>query len=204
MHDHIGRMVGQSRTLHAATERYQAAAYQRQAAQRLVAQLEEYGGAMLCDGVGLGKTYVATTVAVHYANQWRDQLADTGRSAADDSFRITVLSPNSVVSTWQREAVAPLAAHGVPLATIRVLSHSKLSRIVPSSDILTRSRAGVSDMEHLLLSDLVVVDEAHNFRSVGARRTTVLRDLLRLQPRKDLRRKVLLLTATPVNNSLED
>lgn len=202
--DHIGRMVGQQRTLHAATERYQAAAYQRQAAQRLATQLEEYGGAMLCDGVGLGKTYVATTVAVHYANQWRDQLADTKRSTTDDQFRITVLSPNSVVSTWQREAIAPLAAHGVPLATIRVISHSKLSRIVPSSDILTRGRAGMSDMEHLLLSDLVVVDEAHNFRSVGARRTTVLRDLLRLQPRKDLRRKVLLLTATPVNNSLED
>jgi superfamily II DNA or RNA helicase len=202
--DHIGRMVGQQRTLHPKTETYQAAAYQRQAAQRLVAQLEEYGGAMLCDGVGLGKTYVATTVAVHYANQWRDQLADTKRSATDDPFRITVLSPNSVVSTWQREAIAPLAAHGVPLATIRVISHSKLSRIVPSSDILTRGRTGMSDMEHLLLSDLVVVDEAHNFRSVGARRTTVLRDLLRLQPRKDLRRKVLLLTATPVNNSLED
>ncbi|MGE6759400.1 helicase-related protein [Corallococcus interemptor] len=202
--DHIGRMVGQTRTLHAATERYQAAAYQRQAAQRLVAQLEEYGGAMLCDGVGLGKTYVATTVAVHYANQWRDQLADAKRSATDDPFRVTVLSPNSVVSTWQREAIAPLAAYGVPLVTIRVISHSKLSRIMPSSDILTRGRSGMSDMEHLLLSDLVVVDEAHNFRSVGARRTTVLRDLLRLQPRKDLRRKVLLLTATPVNNSLED
>jgi superfamily II DNA or RNA helicase len=202
--DHIGRMVGQTRTLHAATETYQAAAYQRQAAQRLVTQLEEYGGAMLCDGVGLGKTYVATTVVVHYANQWRDQLADTKRSAADDPFRITVLSPNSVVSTWQREAIAPLAAHGVPLATVRVVSHSKLSRIVPSSDILTLGGAGMSDMEHLLLSDLVVVDEAHNFRSVGARRTTVLRDLLRLQPRRDLRRKVLLLTATPVNNSLED
>jgi len=202
--DHIGRMVGQTRTLHAATERYQAAAYQRQAAQRLVAQLEEYGGAMLCDGVGLGKTYVATTVVVHYANQWRDQLAATNRSATDDPFRVTVLSPNSVVSTWQREAIAPLAAHGVSLATIRVISHSKLSRVLPSSDILTRGRSGMSDMEHLLLSDLVVVDEAHNFRSVGARRTTVLRDLLRLQPRKDLRRKVLLLTATPVNNGLED
>ena len=202
--DHIGRMVGQQHTLHAATERYQAAAYQRQAAQRLVAQLEEYGGAMLCDGVGLGKTYVATTIAVHYANQWRDQLADTKRSSTDDSFRITVLSPNSVVSTWQREAIAPLAAYGVPLATIRVISHSKLSRIMSSSDILVRGRAGMSDMEHLLLSDLVVVDEAHNFRSIGARRTTVLRDLLRLQPRKELRRKVLLLTATPINNSLED
>ncbi len=202
--DHIERMVGQARTLHAATERYQAAAYQRQAAQRLVAQLEEYGGAMLCDGVGLGKTYVATTVVVHYANAWRDQLASAGRTASDDPFRVTVLSPNSVVSTWQREALPPLAAHGVPLATIRVLSHSKLSRVVPSSDILAKGRAGMSDMEHLLLSDLVVVDEAHNFRSVGARRTTVLRDLLRLQPRRDLRRKVLLLTATPVNNSLED
>lgn len=202
--DHIGRMVGQTRTLHPATDGYQAAAYQRQAAQRLVAQLEEYGGAMLCDGVGLGKTYVATTVAVHYANAWRDQLASAGRTASDDPFRVTVLSPNSVVSTWQREALPPLAAHGVPLATIRVISHSKLSRILPSSDILAEGRAGMSDMEHLLLSDLVVVDEAHNFRSVGARRTTVLRDLLRLQPRKDLRRKVLLLTATPVNNSLED
>lgn len=202
--DHIGRMVGQTRTLHPKTETYHAAAYQRQAAQRLVTQLEEYGGAMLCDSVGLGKTYVATTVAVHYANQWRDQLANTKRSATNDPFRITVLSPNSVVSTWEREAIAPLATHGVPPATIRVISHSKLSRIVPSSDILTRGGAGMSDMEHLLLSDLVVVDEAHNFRSVGARRTTVLRDLLRLQPRKDLRRKVLLLTATPVNNSLED
>ncbi len=202
--DQIGRMVGQTRTLHAATERYEVAAYQRQAAQRLVAQLEEYGGAMLCDGVGLGKTYVATTVAVHYANQWRDQLADAKRSATDDPFRVTVLSPNSVVSTWQREAIAPLAAYGVALATIRVISHSKLSRIVSSSDILAPGRSGLSDMEHLLLSDLVIVDEAHNFRSVGARRTNVLRDLLRLQPRKDLRRKVLLLTATPVNNSLED
>jgi hypothetical protein len=202
--DHIDRMVGQSSTLHSATAHYQAAAYQRQAAQRLVVQLEEYGGAMLCDGVGLGKTYVATTVVVHYANAWREQLGAAGRSASEDPFRITILAPNSVVSTWEREAIPPLAAHGVPLATIRVISHSKLSRIVPSSDILARDRSGKSDMEHLLLSDLVIVDEAHNFRSVGARRTTVLRDLLRLQPRKELRRKVLLLTATPVNNSLED
>jgi hypothetical protein len=202
--DHIGRMVGEARTLHSAAERYQAAAYQRQAAQRLVAQLEDYGGAMLCDGVGLGKTYVATTVLVHYANAWRERLAREGGSLAEDPFRVTILSPNSVVSTWQREAIPPLGAHGVVPAHVRVVSHTKLSRILPSSEILERSTTEPSDMEHLLLSDLVVVDEAHNFRSVGARRTTVLRDLLRLQPRKDLRRKVLLLTATPVNNSLED
>lgn len=202
--DHIGRMVGEARTLHPAATQYQAAVYQRQAAQRLVAQLEDYGGAMLCDGVGLGKTYVATTVLVHYANAWRDRLAQAGRSPADDPFRITILSPNSVASTWRREALAPLAAHGVLSSTVRVISHTKLSRILPSNEILDRVEGQPSDMEHLLLSDLVVVDEAHNFRSTAARRTLVLRDLLRLQPRKDLRRKVLLLTATPVNNSLED
>ena len=204
LHGHISQMVGEARTLHPAAETYQAAAYQRQAAQRLVAQLEDYGGAMLCDGVGLGKTYVATTVLVHYANAWRELLTSQGRHSSDDPFRITILAPNSVVSTWQREAVPGLAQHGVPLATIRVLSHTKLSRISPTSDVLTRTASGTSDMEHLLLSDLVIVDEAHNFRSVAARRTVVLRDLLRLQPRKDLRRKVLLLTATPINNSLED
>jgi len=70
-------MLGESRRLHPAAERYQNAAYQRQAASRMIAMFEEYGGAMLCDGVGLGKTYVATTLMVHYANRWRDQWAPT-------------------------------------------------------------------------------------------------------------------------------
>ncbi len=108
LHGHISQMIGEARNLHAATEAYQAAAYQRQAAQRLVTQLEDYGGAMLCDGVGLGKTYVATTVIVHYANTSSDRLASSGRSAADDPFRVTILAPNSVVSTWQREAIPGL------------------------------------------------------------------------------------------------
>jgi ATP-dependent helicase Lhr and Lhr-like helicase len=201
----IGEVLGESRQLHQRAEKYQQAIYQRQAAQRLLAQLEEYQGAMLCDGVGLGKTYIATTLMVHYANSWRARHNENPESALEDLFRITVLAPNSVVSTWQREAIPPLAAHGVPLSTIRVVSHSKLSRISRDSEILKLpGRNGLSDFEHLLLSDLVIVDEAHNFRSVSARRTVVLRDLLRLQPRQEFRRRVLLLTATPVNNSLDD
>jgi len=201
----IGEMLGESRRLHARAEKYQLAAYQRQAAQRLLAQLEEYGGAMLCDGVGLGKTYVATTLMVHYANAWRDNFAEAPAEFLNDPFRITVLAPHSVVSTWRREAVPPLAAHGVPLASVRIISHTKLSRITKASEALDRpTNNQLSDLEHLLLSDLVIVDEAHNFRSVIARRSVVLRDLLRLQPRKNLRRKVLLLTATPINNTLDD
>lgn len=201
----IGEMLGESRRLHPRAEAYQKAAYQRQAAQRLLAQLEDYGGAMLCDGVGLGKTYVATTVMVHYANNWRDKFQGSPDELLNDPFRITVLAPNSVVSTWCREALPSLAAHGLPLATVRVISHTKLSRITKSSEILTATAGReMSDMAHLLLSDLVIVDEAHNFRSLNARRSVVLRDLLRLQPRREQRRRVLLLTATPINNTLDD
>ncbi|MBU0662947.1 MAG: DEAD/DEAH box helicase [Proteobacteria bacterium] len=201
----IGEMLGESRRLHPRAEAYQRSAYQRQAAQRLLAQMEEFGGAMLCDGVGLGKTYIATTVMVHYANAWRDTHHDCPDELLADPFRITVLSPNSVVSTWQREAIPSLAAHGLPLATVRIISHSRLSRITKTSEILEApSIRELSDMEHLLLSDLVIVDEAHNFRSLNARRSVVLRDLLRLQPRREKRRLVLLLTATPINNTLDD
>lgn len=200
----IGDMLGESRRLHPAAERYQKAAYQRQAAQRMVAMLEEFSGAMLCDGVGLGKTYVATTLIVHYANTWRDRWASDPTRLVEDPFRVTILAPNSVVSTWRREALPPLVAFGLPLATTRVVSHTKLSRMSRASELLEIVRGGLSDLEHLLLSDLVIVDEAHNFRSLAARRTKVLRDLLRLQPRREVRRRVALLTATPVNNSLDD
>lgn len=217
LYDHIGRMIGVASNLHEQAREYQSAAYQRQAAQRLVTQLDELGGGMLCDGVGLGKTYVATTVIVHYINAWRDALKERKESASEDLFRVTILAPNSVVSTWKREAIPPLVPYGVLPPNVRVLSHTKLSRILPNSEILVPTHNDISDMEHLLLSDLVIVDEAHNFRSIGAKRTLVLRDLLRMQPRRwDQRlnfahtkgqhtgRRVLLLTATPVNNGIDD
>ncbi|MEW6709000.1 MAG: DEAD/DEAH box helicase [Candidatus Riflebacteria bacterium] len=200
----ISETIGGSFDLHPQAFAYQKAAYQRQAAQRIVAQLEELGGAMLCDGVGLGKTYVATTVIVHYANRWLDILSENGGSISDP-FRITILAPNSIVSTWRREALPHLTAHNVSLHNIRVISHSKLSRISKASEVLKPPKANdLSDLEHLLLSDLVIVDEAHNFRSTDARRTMVLRDILRVKPRKEFNRRTVLLTATPVNNSLED
>ena len=202
----IHETLGESSKLHPRAAKYQSAAYQRQAAERLLSQLDSYRGAMLCDGVGLGKTYIATTVMVHCVNRWAEARADAGATATSaDLFRITVLAPNSVVSTWRREAIPPLYAYGVLPASVRVISHSKLSRISSTSEVLVPSGPnGFSDLEHLMLSDLVIVDEAHNFRSSDARRSLVLRDLLRLQPRKETERRVLLLTATPVNNSLDD
>ena len=200
----INRKLGEGKRLHSRAVEYQDAAYQRQAAQRLVSMLDDFRGGMLCDGVGLGKTYVATTMLVHYANTWRE--GQTFGESVSEHPRITILSPNSVAATWKREALAPLDKWGVPAHWIRVITHSKLSRMTPGSSVLERDDGDYSDIEHLLLSDLVIVDEAHNFRSVSAQRTKALRSLLRMQPRctTGKLRRTLLLTATPINNRLED
>ena len=67
-----------------------------------------------------GQTYVATTVLVHYANAWRDHLAATTGDATKDPFRITVLAPNSVVSTWRREITMSISR--APAATLSPIS----------------------------------------------------------------------------------
>lgn len=200
----LGRMMrerlGDERRLHPAAERYQRAAYQRQAARRLAAMLADFGGAMLCDGVGLGKTYVGTTVLLHEALSAPDILATHDLRP----FKATILAPSSIVSTWVRDALPPLFSLGLPHDSVRVLAHAAFSRLTSSSALLAPRSGSRSDLEHFLESDLVIVDEAHNFRASSAKRTKVLRDLLRLQPRREQNRRVLLLTATPINNGLDD
>ena len=103
--------------LHEKARIYQSTDYQRQAASRLVDILNKYQGAMLCDGVGLGKTYVATTVMVHYINTWLDQQETTSNK------RITIIAPNQVVSTWLNEALPSISDLGGRSVQIRILSH---------------------------------------------------------------------------------
>jgi hypothetical protein len=199
----IGEMLGESRRLHPSAERYQRAAYQRQAAQRLVSMLQDFGGAMLCDGVGLGKTYVATTMMVHYVNAWRDQWAAMPDRLVEDPFRITVIAPHSVVSTWRREA---LQACRRSAFRSRACAFSR----IPSS-LASCGRANCSSWFAAAPATWSTCCCPTSWswtkpttRSLAARRQKVLRDLLRVQPRRELRRRVVLLTATPINNSLDD
>ncbi|MFM8393843.1 MAG: SNF2-related protein, partial [Acidobacteriota bacterium] len=107
--------------LHEKARFYQSTYYQRQAATRLVDILNKYHGAILCDGVGLGKTYVATTVMVHYINTWLDQQESTSNK------RITIIVPNQVVSTWQNEALPSISDFGGRSVQIRILTHHSFS-----------------------------------------------------------------------------
>lgn len=130
--------------------------HQLAAARRLRALLEVYGGALLADPVGTGKTYVALAVL---ASSYSDAL---------------VIAPAALRDMW-REA---LVAAGV---SARIVSHESLSRGDPAP-----ARAS-----------FVIIDEAHRLRNPATRRYGMAAELCR-------QARVLLLSATPVQNSRND
>jgi superfamily II DNA or RNA helicase len=154
------------------------AAFQADAAARLLALLGARGGALLADSVGLGKTHVALAV-----------IGDVVRAGAGPAL---VVTPAAVRRQWTGPLRRLARDHGIGFAlagepgadtsaALLWTSHARLSRgDVPA-----------------LRPGLVVVDEAHAFRNPATRR---YRELARLCGGA----RVLLLTATPVNNALSD
>lgn len=144
-----GRVVGEqlgSITLHQ---------HQLAAAERLKASIDEFGGAILCDQVGMGKTFAALAM-------YRDETA-------------CVVAPAVLAEMWQR--AADLAGR-----RLEFVSTESLSRSQPR-----RAR----------LSAMVIVDEAHHFRNRRTKRYAALARLIG-------KRRVVLLTATPIHNRKRD
>ena len=155
--------------------------FQTHGVARALRLIRDCGGAMVADEVGLGKTFIAAEVVrVYHANRQRAllicpaQLRDT---------------------TWKKF----LARHRLELS-VECLSFEELANDVQLRDP-RRAGPATTHLERPLHEyQLVVVDEAHNSRNPDApTRAAVLRRLLFGQ-----RRDLLLLTATPVNNSLWD
>src|SRR6267143_1044939 len=138
------------------------APHQVPAAERLTAIIARYGGALLADAVGLGKSYVALAVAL----------------ARQDPFTLVV--PAVLVSQW-RDLLNRFGQHEVPIITHESLSKHPY-RPLPSSTVSYR---------------LLVVDEAHRFRNPDTNRYRALARLV-------VGSRVLLVTATPVHNSVAD
>jgi hypothetical protein len=149
--------------------------HQISAVTRLQASLDQFGGALLCDEVGMGKTYVATAIAQRYSD-------------------CLVVAPASLTSMW-RDALT------VTRTTARILTFEALSRAdtnrffgrgqrIQEEDI---GRDHGADNGH----DLIVVDEAHHVRNPGTNRFFALATLARGA-------RVLLLSATPIHNRRAD
>jgi Helicase conserved C-terminal domain/PLD-like domain/SNF2-related domain len=155
--------------------------FQTHGVARALRLIRDCGGAIVADEVGLGKTFIAAEVIrVYHANRQRAllicpaQLRDT---------------------TWKKF----LARHRLELS-VECLSFEELANDTQLRDPRRGGPAATHLERPLHEYQLVVVDEAHNYRNPDApTRAAVLRRLLFGQ-----RRDLLLLTATPVNNSLWD
>lgn len=140
--------------------------------------LDEFGGAIVADGVGLGKSYIAAEIMRRAAELRRQRVLLVAPAALRDGPWSTFLDE-----------------HGLS-RRIQVVSYEELSndeRLNPDGT----GRALAFDLEDVAL---VVIDEGHAYRNPDTVRARVLRRLLAGTPRKEL----LFLTATPVNNTLWD
>jgi len=163
--------------------------FQKDAALAIINKLEKYNGCILADSVGLGKTFTALAVIKYYENRNKS---------------ILVLCPKKLSDNWNTFKMNLL---NNPIASDRlnydVLYHTDLSRSRGYSNGIPLDRINWGNY------DLVVIDESHNFRNGGQtygddeRENRYLR-LLNQVIRKGVKTKVLMLSATPVNNRFTD
>jgi SNF2 family DNA or RNA helicase len=163
--------------------------FQKDAALAIINKLEKYDGCILADSVGLGKTFTALAVIKYYEARNRTVL---------------VLCPKKLTDNWNtfkdNYVNNPIAKDRL---NYDVLYHTDLSRAYGKSNGLDLDRLNWGNY------DLVVIDESHNFRNGGevygedARENRYLR-LLNKVIRAGVKTKVLMLSATPVNNRLTD
>ena len=167
--------------------------FQRDAALAIINKLETYNGCILADSVGLGKTFTAISVIKYYENRNKSVL---------------VLCPKKLYENWNTYKGN---YKNNPLEKDRlrydVLFHTDLSRDRGLSNGVDLARLNWGNY------DLIVIDESHNFRN-GGKITTDEEDenpkenrYLRLMNqviRAGVRTKVLMLSATPVNNRFND
>ncbi len=163
--------------------------FQKDAAIAIINKLEKFNGCILADSVGLGKTFTALAVIKYYENRNKSVL---------------VLCPKKLSENWNTYKHNydnnPIAADRL---RYDVLFHTDLSRDSGVSNSIDLSRINWGNY------DLVVIDESHNFRNGGevsgeeGRENRYLR-LMNRVVRAGVKTKVLMLSATPVNNRFND
>jgi len=160
--------------------------FQRDAAIGIINKLEKYNGCILADSVGLGKTFTALAVIKYYELRNKSVL---------------VLCPKKLSDNWQnfnQNLVTNRFASD--RLSYTVLCHTDLQRTSGWSLGVPLDRINWGNF------DLVVIDESHNFRNNDAfkDRETRYQKLMRKVIQAGVRTKVLMLSATPVNNRFND
>lgn len=164
--------------------------FQKDAALAIINKLEKFNGCILADSVGLGKTFTALAVIKYYENRNKSVL---------------VLCPKKLANNWNTYKDNYV---NNPIASDRlrydVLYHTDLNRTHGTSNGLDLDRLNWGNY------DLVVIDESHNFRNGGKvsggedEKENRYLKLMNKVIKAGVKTKVLMLSATPVNNRFND
>ena len=162
--------------------------FQQDACLAIINKLEKYNGCILADSVGLGKTFTALSVIKYYESR---------------NSRVLVLCPKKLANNWN---IYKNNYKNNPIANDRlrydVLFHTDLNR--------THGQSNGNDLAFINWGnyDLVVIDESHNFRNgIGTHANTKENRYMQLMEKvikQGVKTKVLMLSATPVNNRFID
>jgi SNF2 family DNA or RNA helicase len=163
--------------------------FQRDGVLGAIDKLEKYNGCIIADSVGLGKTFEALAVIKYYELR---------------NDRVLVLCPKKLRENWTVYTINDRR---------NVLSNDRFNYDVLNHTDLTRASGYSGEINLATLNwenyDLIVIDESHNFRNSGttsekkktkSRYARLLENVLK----KGVKTKVLMLSATPVNNKLND
>jgi len=160
--------------------------FQRDAATGIINKLETYNGCILADSVGLGKTFTALAVIKYYELRNRAVLVLCPKKLADNWLNF---NSNLKTNLFAKDRF-----------NYDVLCHTDLSRTSGDSFGIPLNRVNWGNY------DLVVIDESHNFRNndIYKDKETRYQKLMKQVIREGVKTKVLMLSATPVNNRFND
>lgn len=160
-------------------------AYQIEGYNEALNMARRWHGALICDGVGLGKTFIGLMLI--------ERLLREGK-------RILLVVPKSTRdSVWERKLERYLeinANHTAYGTQLEIHSHTDFGREgkLPHKKFLSLCER----------TDIVIIDEAHHFRKHATKRGKLLMDLMQHPTDRGEKKSLFLLTATPINNTLHD
>jgi len=159
------------------------APYQQEAFHSLIEMARRWNGGFLTDGVGLGKTFVGLMLTEYYAMRHRKNVLIMATKTGQDAV-------------WNPELKEKLPELFGQFSNVLVRAHTDLT-----------TQKGVAELEHLAKrADIIIIDEAHNFRNHGQAPNPDNPQGSRWWRMLEICRNktVFLLTATPINNSFFD
>lgn len=158
--------------------------YQKDGYHTALKMAEEWGGALVCDGVGLGKTYIGLMLLEHFVREKK---------------RVLLIVPKSAEQSVWRRHWEPSNTNPEPMLKYLHRSvYGQLFWVKRHTDFGREDTISPDELAELKRdTDVIIVDEAHHFRTPNANRSKLLHELT-------AGKQVFLLTATPVNNRLLD